>query len=109
MLVTSFFLIDDYSCFTWFYLLKSKDAIFSYFLKFKNLIENQFNTTIKALQTNWDGEFRPIKPFLENHGIHHHHPCPYIPQQNGRVEHENCHVVEVGLSMLAHSSVPISY
>ena len=44
--------IDDYSRFTWFYLLKSKDAVFSYFLKFKNLIENQFNTTIKALQTD---------------------------------------------------------
>ena len=42
--------IDDGSHFTWFYLLKNKDAVFSYFLKFKNLIENQFNTTIKALQ-----------------------------------------------------------
>ena len=44
--------IDDYSHFTWFYLSKSKDEIFSYFVKFKNLIENQFNTTIKALQTD---------------------------------------------------------
>ena len=103
------FFIDDYSRFTWFYLLKSKDAVFSYFLKFKNLIENQFNTTIKALQTDWGGEFRPLKPFLENLGIHHHHPCPYIPQQNGRVEHKNHHVVEVGLSMLTHSSFSISY
>ena len=44
------FFVDDYSRFTCFYLLKNKDAVFSYFLKFKNLIENQFNTTIKALQ-----------------------------------------------------------
>ena len=77
----------------WFYLLKSKDAVFSYFLKFKN----QFNTTIKALQTDWGGEFRPLKPFLENLGIHHRHPCPYTPQQNGRVERKNRHVVEVVL------------
>ena len=78
-----FLFIDDYSRFTWFYLLKSKDAVFSYFLKFKNLIENQFNTTIKALQTDWGGEFFPLNSFLENLSIHHHHPCPYTPQQNG--------------------------
>ena len=33
--------IDDYSRYTWFYLLKSKDVVFSYFLKFKNLIEKK--------------------------------------------------------------------
>ena len=88
--------IDDYSYFTWFYLLKKKDAFFSYFLKFKNLIENQFNITIKALQTYWSGEFHPLMFFLENLGIHHCHPCPYTPQKNGRVECKNSHVVEVG-------------
>ena len=42
--VRSFILfIDDYSPFTWFYLLKDKAEVFSYFLKFKSLIENRFN------------------------------------------------------------------
>ena len=52
--------IDDDSSFKWFYLLKRKDETFSYFLKFKNFIENQFNTTIKALQTDWGGGFHPL-------------------------------------------------
>ena len=38
----SYFLlfIDDYSRFTWLYLLKDKAEVFSYFLKFKSLKEN---------------------------------------------------------------------
>ena len=101
--------IDDYSHFTWFYLLKEKAKLFSYFLKFKSLIENQFKETIMALQTDWGGKFRRLKTFLENLGIHHRHSCPYTAQQNGQVERKNRHIVEVGLSMLAHSSIPTSY
>ena len=100
---------DDYSRFTWFYLLKDKAELFSYFPKFKSLIEDQFTKTIKALQTDWSGEFLYLRTFLENIGIHHRHSCSYTPQQNGRVEHKNRHIVEVGFSMLAPSSIPTSY
>lgn len=101
--------IDDNTRFTWLYLLNTKDETFSYFLKFKNLVETQFNSKIKAVQTDWGGEYRPIKPFLENLGILHRHPCPYTPEQNGRVERKNRDVVEKGLSVLAHSRVPLAY
>lgn len=32
--------------------------------------------------------------------------CPYTPQQNGCVGRKNRHIVEVGLSLLAHSFAP---
>ena len=79
------------------------------FLKFKTLVETQFDNKIKCLQTDWGGEFRSLKPFLDKLGIVHRLSCPYTPQQNGRVERKNRHVVEVGLSMLAQSHVPISF
>ena len=44
--------------------------------------------------------------FLNKLGILHRVSCPYTPEQNGRVECKTCHIVEVGLSMLAYSSVP---
>lgn len=44
--------VDDYTHFSWLYLLKSKDEAFSCFLNFKQLVETQFDKKIKSLQTN---------------------------------------------------------
>ena len=46
---------------------------------------------------------------LESQGIFHRISCPYTPQQNGRVKRKNHHVVEMGLSLLAHAHIPLSY
>jgi histone deacetylase 1/2 len=35
--------------------------------------------------------------------------CPHAHQQNGAVERKHCHIVEVGLSLLAHASMPLKY
>ena len=43
--------IDDYSHFTWLYLLNSEDETFSIFLKFHKMVEVQFDAKIKSLQT----------------------------------------------------------
>ena len=45
---------------------------------------------------------------FSNLGIVHCLSCLYTSQQNGRVEQKNRHVVEMGLSLLAHSSMPLS-
>ena len=44
--------IDDFSRLTYIYLLKQKGEIFSHFQDFSNLVENQYNTTIKVLRTD---------------------------------------------------------
>ena len=101
--------IDDHTHFTWFYLFKTKDEAYPTFLKFQALIENQVNTKIKAIQSDWGGEFRSFSILFSNMGIVHRLSCPYTSQQNGRVERKNRHVVEMGLSLLAHSGMPLSY
>ena len=60
--------VDDYSRFTWIYFLNAKHETFDVFQKFKALVETQFDIKIKTLQTDWGGEFRPIKTFLEKLG-----------------------------------------
>ncbi|KAL6344223.1 hypothetical protein AAG906_035448 [Vitis piasezkii] len=84
--------IDDHTRFTWFYLLKTKDEAYPTFLKFQALIENQFNTKIKAVQSDWGGEFRSLSIPFSNMGIR-----------------KNRHAVEMGLSFLARSGMPLSY
>jgi len=42
-------------------------------------------------------------------GISHRLSCPYTHQQNGAVERKHRHVVETGLALLSHASIPLTY
>ncbi|KAJ9550796.1 hypothetical protein OSB04_014841 [Centaurea solstitialis] len=101
--------VDDYSRFSWIFCLKSKDEVVSNFAYFQSLIRTQYNSTIKVVQTDGGGEFKPLSPILKSQGTIHRFSCPYTSAQNGRVERKHRHVVEVGLALLAQSSMPLSY
>ena len=73
------------------------------------MAELQFNYNIKSLQTDWGGEFRPLAPFLSSCGIQHRLICTYTHHQNGVVEREHRHVVELGLTLLHHVSLPLKF
>jgi hypothetical protein len=49
--------IDDYSKFTWIYLLRYKSEVFKYFQEFQTLVERLFNRKILAMQSDWGGEY----------------------------------------------------
>ena len=101
--------VDDFSRFTWIYVLHSKDQVSSTFLKFKALVETQFNLSIKNLQSNNGGEFKALAPHLAKHGIHHQFSCPYTPEQNGRAERKIRHIVETGLALLNTASLSLKF
>jgi hypothetical protein len=101
--------IDDFSKFTWIYLLKNKSEVFQKFKEFKALVERLFDKKILAVQTDWGGEFQKLHPFFTQIGIAHHVSCPYVHQQNGSAERKHRHIVEVGLSLLAHASMSLKY
>src|SRR4051812_3536355 len=54
----------------------------------------QLNTKLKAIQTDWGGEFRPFKQFLADLGIVHRLICPHTHHQNGVVERKHRDIVE---------------
>ncbi|KAI3810393.1 hypothetical protein L1987_20005 [Smallanthus sonchifolius] len=70
------------------------------------MAERQFNTKLKCIQSDWGGEFRLLTNLCRNLGIIHRRSCPHTSEQNGIVERRHRHVVETGLSLLAHSSLP---
>ncbi|KAD6794805.1 hypothetical protein E3N88_05701 [Mikania micrantha] len=70
------------------------------------MAERQFNTKLKRVQSDWGGEFRTLAPFLSSLGIIHQRSCPHTSEQNGIVERRHRHVVETGLTLLAHSHTP---
>ncbi|KAH0740811.1 hypothetical protein KY290_033854 [Solanum tuberosum] len=90
-------------------LVKLKSEVTSIFHQFKLLVENQFHTKIKSIQSDWGGEFRALSPILSQFGISHRVSCPHTHEQQGKVERKHRHIVEAGLSLLAHSSTPSRY
>jgi histone deacetylase 1/2 len=45
--------IDDFSKFTWIYLIRHKSEVFQSFRDFQNLVERMFDRKIVAMQTDW--------------------------------------------------------
>jgi len=103
--------VDDFSRFSWLYPLHTKSDVYDCFVKFKLLAENQFSSSIKQLQSDGGGEFMShrFQTFLSNNGIAHRKSCPYTSQQNGLAERKLRHILEIGLTLLAHSHLPNRY
>ena len=101
--------VDACSKFTWLYLMHAKSQALDIFLKFKLLVENQLGHKIKNIQSDNAREFISFDKTLALFGIHHRYTCPHTHQQNGVVERKHRHIVETGLSLLAHESLPLKY
>jgi hypothetical protein len=101
--------IDDFSKFSWIYPLKFKSEVFQKFAEFQNLVKCLFDRKIITVQTDWGGEYHKLHSFFSKVGIRHHVSCPHVHQQNGSAERKHRHIVEVGLSLLAHASVPLKF
>ena len=73
--------IDDYSCKTWIYFLKSKYEVFGKFKYFKALVENLSEKKIKILRSDDIGEFtsNEFKDFCKEAGIKRELNTPYNP------------------------------
>ncbi|CAI8590799.1 unnamed protein product, partial [Vicia faba] len=64
---------------------------------------------IKAVQSDWGGEFRPYSKFLADLGIVHRVICPHTHHQNGVVERKHRHIVDLGLTLLSQASLPLNF
>ena len=88
-------LVDEFTKFTWVYLLKHKSDTFAIFKQFTTLIQTQFKHSIQTFRTDCGGEFTSIEfnTFCANKGIIHQLSCPHTPQQNGVAERKHRHLM----------------
>jgi hypothetical protein len=61
------------------------------------------------MQTDWGDEYEKINSFFTKIGIYNLVSCLHAHQQNGAVERKYRHIVEVGLSLLAQTHMPLKY
>jgi hypothetical protein len=101
--------IDNFGKFNRIYLLKHNSEVFQKFCEFQALVERLFDKKILVVQSDWSGEYQKLNSFFKEVGISHHVSCPYAYQQNGSAERKHRHIVEVGLSLLAHAHMPLKY
>jgi histone deacetylase 1/2 len=73
------------------------------------MVERQCNHKILAVQSDWEGEYQSLNSFFIRLGIAHHVSCPHAHQQNGSTKRKHRHIVEVGLSLLAYTSMPLKH
>jgi histone deacetylase 1/2 len=101
--------VDDYSRFCWIYLLKHKSDVEQVFYAFQAHVERLLNAKIKAVQSDGGGEYQRLSRYFQRTGVSHRVSCPHTSQQNGIAERKHRHLVETGLALLAHSSLPLHF
>jgi hypothetical protein len=79
-------------------------VVTKYFLEFHKLVERRLGHRIIAVQSDWGGEYEKLNSFFRSVGISHLVSCPHTHQQNGDVERNHHHIIEMGLALLVHAS-----
>jgi hypothetical protein len=95
-------IVDDYSCFTWVFILQEKSQTQETLKGFLRRAQNEFGLRIKKIRSDNGTEFKnsQIEGFLEEEGIKYEFSSPYTPQQNGVVERKNRTLLDMARTML---------
>jgi histone deacetylase 1/2 len=101
--------VDDFTKYTWLFPIVLKFDVENIFLRFQKNVELLLNTKIKSVQSDGGGEYTRLHKYFLDTGIIHYISCPHMHQQNGSAEQKHWHIVETGLSLLAHASMPVKY
>ncbi|KAL5815886.1 hypothetical protein ACOSQ3_024264 [Xanthoceras sorbifolium] len=99
--------IDCHTRFSWLYPLPIRLKLRPS-LHFKNKLSYNSTQKIRMLQTDMGLEFKAFGSYLKSVGITHRFSCAYTHQQNGVIERKH-HIVETGLTLLTHASMPSQF
>ncbi|KAI3672608.1 hypothetical protein L6452_38703 [Arctium lappa] len=104
-------IVDDFSRFTWVYILRTKDETSGLIKSFVLRVENQINLRVKVIRSDNGTEFKnnDLNNFCEEKGIERQYSAPRTPQQNGVAERRNGTLIEAARSLLADSKLPITF
>ncbi|MFS7937026.1 putative RNA-directed DNA polymerase [Helianthus anomalus] len=101
---------DDYSRYSYVYLLRNKYEAFEMFKDFKSEVENQLKKTIKILRTDRGGEYLSgaFQDNFRSCGIISQLIPPGTPQHNGVSERRNRILFDMVRIMIDRNTLPLS-
>nr|GEV62424.1 ribonuclease H-like domain-containing protein [Tanacetum cinerariifolium] len=102
---------DDYSRFTWVFLLATKDETSPILKTFITGLENQLSLKVKVIRSDNGTEFKnnDLNQLCGMKGSKREFSVPRTPQQNGIAERKNRTHIEAARTMLADSLLPIPF
>ncbi|GKA16333.1 putative ribonuclease H-like domain-containing protein [Tanacetum coccineum] len=102
---------DDFSRFSWVFILATKDETSRILKTFITEIENQLDHKVKVIRSDNGTEFKNsiMNQFCEIKGIKREFSVAKTPQQNGVAERKNRTLVETARTMLVDSNLPTTF
>nr|GEU56849.1 hypothetical protein [Tanacetum cinerariifolium] len=102
---------DDFSRYSYVYLLKHKHEVFETFKVFQKEVENQLEKTIKSLRSDRGSKYtsQEFLDHLKKHGTIAHRTPPYTPQMNGVSERRNQTLLDMVRFMMSQTTLPKSF
>ena len=82
------------------YLLVNKTEVVFAFSKFFAMVDRQFESTVKFIQSDNGTEFQHMISYVDANGIIFQTSCVAALQQNGRVERKHQHILNVSRALL---------
>ncbi|GKB17686.1 gag-pol polyprotein [Tanacetum coccineum] len=100
--------IDDFTRYTWVYLMKPRSNFLTVFKEFRALVKTQHSTVIKCFCCDLGGEYtsNDFVSLLKSNGTIYQTSYKDTPQQNGVAERKHHHLVEIARSYLLYDDVP---
>jgi transposase InsO family protein len=103
--------VDDFSRYTWIYLMKNRSEVLTKYRDFAKMIQTQYSKAIKVFRSNNAREYRQTDFFtiLKHYGTIFHTSCAGTLQQNGRVERKLRHILNTVRALTNAASTFISF
>lgn len=100
--------IDDFSRFTWIYMMKHQSELPELNIKFATMVHTQYSNVIKNFRCDNALKYRDSKllTFLNSQDTISQYSCPYTSQQNGCAERKHRHILDSISALLISSSCP---
>ena len=103
--------IDDYSCYSWIFPMKSCSEILSIYSNFAKMVETQFSKHIKIFRSDNAFEYTQyvFQALLHSYGTVQHLTCLGTSQQNCRAERKLRHILDTVRALLLSAKVPAPF
>ena len=83
----------------WLFLLIDKKQVSQMLKNFFSMVERQSLKQVKIVRSDNGAEFTCMKTYFMEQGIIYQTSCTGTPQQNGRVERKNRHILNVARAL----------